>query len=218
MKLAEYARYDGLGLAELVRARQISAQELGLLFLAAVEKVNPQINAVIETYPERVAALDPHMAPHGPFAGVPFLLKDIGSAEAGKRQEMGSRLMRGSVAAVDGFLTQRFREAGLTILGRSTTPEFALSASTESVLTGATRNPWSPRLSAGGSSGGSAASVAAGILPLAHASDGAGVSPAARWRPRASPACRRSLCSAARCATPPRCWMPSRIRCRATHL
>jgi amidase len=174
MKLAEYARYDGLSLAELVRDGQVSARELGQLFLAAVEQTNPRINAVIETYPERVAALDPHVAPHGPFAGVPFLLKDIGSGEAGKRQEMGSRLTRGSVAAVDGFLTQRFREAGLTILGRSATPEFALSASTESLLTGLTRNPWNPALLAGGSSGGAAASVAAGILPLAHASDGAG--------------------------------------------
>jgi amidase len=174
MNLAEYAGYDGLGLAELVRARQISAKELGLLFLAAADKVNPRINGVIETYPDRVAALDPNTAPGGIFAGVPFMLKDIGSGEAGKRQEMGSRLMREAVADVDGFLTLRFRAAGLTILGRTTTPEFALSASTESLLMGATRNPWNPDLLAGGSSGGAAASVAAGILPLAHASDSAG--------------------------------------------
>jgi amidase len=174
MNLAEYASYDGLGLAELVRARQISAKELGLLFLAAVDKLNPQINSVIETYAERVAALDPLLAPQGIFAGVPFMLKDIGSGEAGRRQEMGSRLTRGAIADHDRFLTQRFRAAGLTILGRTTTPEFALSASTESLLTGATRNPWNPELLAGGSSGGAAASVAAGMLPLAHASDGAG--------------------------------------------
>src|SRR5262245_36994285 len=139
MNLTEYARYDGLGLAELVRTRQISAKELRLLLLAAVDKVNPQINSVIETYPDRVAALDPNVAPNGAFAGVPFLLKDIGSGEAGVRQEMGSRLMQGAVAAADSFLTQRFRACGLTLLGRTTTPEFALSASTESLLTGATR-------------------------------------------------------------------------------
>jgi amidase len=174
MNLAEYASYDGLGLAELVRAGQVSAAELGLLLLRAVELVNPRINAVIETYPERVAALERGARPDGAFAGVPFLLKDIGAGEAGKLQEMGSRLTSGRLAETDSFLTEQFRAAGLSILGRSATPEFALSASTESLLTGATRNPWDVRLSAGGSSGGAAASVAAGIVPIAHASDGAG--------------------------------------------
>src|SRR5437762_14372049 len=105
MNLAEYASYDGLGLAELVRAGQVSAFELGQLLLRAVELVNPQINAVIATYPERVAALDHRTQPNGAFAGVPFLLKDIAAGEAGKPQEMGSRLARGRVAATDSFLT-----------------------------------------------------------------------------------------------------------------
>jgi amidase len=157
-----------------VRAGQVSAFELGQLLLAAVAQINPQINAVLETYLERVAALDRGAQQGGPFAGVPFLLKDIGASEAGKPQEMGSRLARGRLAASDSFLTERFRAAGLTILGRTATPEFALSASTESLLTGATCNPWDLRLSAGGSSGGAAASVAAGIVPIAHASDSAG--------------------------------------------
>jgi amidase len=174
MHLAEYTRYDGFGLAELVRSRHVSAFELGQLLLRAVGQVNPQINAVIETYPERVVAPALEAAPDGPFAGVPFLLKDIGAGEAGKPQELGSRLTRGRLAEADSFLTEQFRAAGLSILGRTTTPEFALSASTESLLTGATRNPWDLRLSAGGSSGGAAASVAAGIVPIAHASDGAG--------------------------------------------
>jgi amidase len=172
MDLAEYSSYDGLGLAALVRTGQISAAELARLCLVAAEHVNPQINAVLETYPERVAKLD--AAPSGPFAGVPFLLKDVGSGEAGALQEMGSRLMRGHRVAAERFLTQLFRAAGLTILGRTATPEFALSASTESLLNGATRNPWNPRLLAGGSSGGAAACVAAGIVPIAHASDSAG--------------------------------------------
>jgi amidase len=102
------------------------------------------------------------------------LLKDIGSGEKGAVQEAGSRLWRGRVLSYDGFLTERFRAAGLSLLGRTTTPEMALSGSTESVLTGATRSPWDPATRAGGSSGGAAASVAAGIIPLAHASDTAG--------------------------------------------
>jgi len=122
--------------------------------LSAVERVNPQINAVLETYPERIAALERGARPGGAFAGVPFLLKDIGASEAGKPQEMGARLARGRLAPADSFLTGLFRTAGLSILGRTATPEFALSASTESLLTGATRNPWDLRLSAGGSSGG----------------------------------------------------------------
>lgn len=174
MNLTEYASYDGLGLAELVRARQVSARELGELLLRAVERVNPQLNAVIATYPERARAAGPPTLPNGPFAGVPFLLKDIGGGEAGQLQELGSRLTRGRVAGADSFLIELFRAAGLSILGRTATPEFALSASTESLLTGATRNPWDTTLSAGGSSGGAAASVAAGVLPIAHASDGAG--------------------------------------------
>jgi amidase len=173
MNLAEYASYDGLGLAELVRSGQVSARELAELLLAAVERLNSRINAVLETYPERASALGPH-APDGPFAGVPFLLKDIGSGEAGQLQELGSRLARGRTLDADSFLVEAFRAAGLTLLGRTATPEFALSATTESVLTGATRNPWDTARLAGGSSGGAAASVAAGILPIAHASDGAG--------------------------------------------
>jgi amidase len=174
MDLAEYAQYDGLGLAQLVRRREVTTKELARLFLAAVEKVNPKINAVIETYSERVETLDDGAVPNGPFAGVPFLMKDLGSAEKGKRQERGSRLMKGYVAEKDAFLTTRFREAGLTLLGRTTTPEFGLASTTESILMGATRNPWNTAMLAGGSSGGAAASVAAGILPIAHASDGGG--------------------------------------------
>jgi amidase len=174
MHLTEYAQYDGLGLAELVRRREVSPGELAQLALAAVEAVNPQINAVLETYPERIEALNSKAAPSGPFGGVPFLLKDIGATEKGRLQEAGSRLLKGYVAHRDSFVTERFRAAGLSLLGRTAVPEFALSSSTESVLTGATRNPWRLERMAGGSSGGAGASVAAGIVPVAHASDGAG--------------------------------------------
>lgn len=174
MNLVEYAQYDGLGLAELVRQREVTAKELGRLMLAAVEKINPQINAVIQTYANRVDAMRNDDLPSGPFAGVPFLLKDLGSGEKGTVQEAGSRLYRGRVLSHDAFLIERFRAAGLSLLGRTTTPEQGLSSTTESVLTGATRSPWNPATRAGGSSGGAAASVAAGIVPIAHASDGAG--------------------------------------------
>jgi amidase len=174
MRLDEYTKYDGLGLADLVRRREVSARELAQLTLTGVEKVNPHIHAVLETYTECLQTLDGPAVPEGPFAGVPFFLKDIGATQRGKRQEAGSRLLAGHVASSDSFLTTRFKAAGLTLLGRTATPEFALSSSTESILTGATRNPWNLDLMAGGSSGGAGASVAAGIVPVAHASDGAG--------------------------------------------
>jgi amidase len=174
MNLEEYSRHDGVALAGLVRKREVSPKELANLFMEAVEKVNPQINAIIEVYEDRVEGLDDCVIPADPFAGVPFLMKDIGASEGGRIKEMGSRLMKGYMADHDSFLTARFKNAGLTLLGRTTTPEFALGISTESVLTGATCNPWNLGIMAGGSSGGSAASVAAGIVPIAHASDNGG--------------------------------------------
>jgi amidase len=174
MNIAEYSRCDGVALADFMRKRVVSPKELAYLFVEAVEKVNSRINAVIEVYQDRVKGLNYRMIPADPFAGVPFLMKDIGAGEGGRHQEMGSRLMKGHVADKDSFLTTLFKNAGLTLLGRTTTPEFALGISTESVLTGATRNPWNLEAMAGGSSGGSAASVAAGIVPIAHGSDNGG--------------------------------------------
>ena len=174
MNLAEYSSCDGVALAELVRKQEVSPKELGHLFVEAVEKVNPRVNAVIEVYSDRIEALDDQAISTGPFAGVPFLMKDIGAGESGRLQESGSRLMKGHVADKDSFLTELFKKAGLTLLGRTTTPEFALGISTESVLTGATCNPWNLEIMSGGSSGGSAASVAAGIVPMAHGSDNGG--------------------------------------------
>jgi len=174
MNLAEYSSCDGVALADLVRKREVSPKELAYLFVEAVEKVNPRINAVIEVYFDRIEGLDDNAISTGPFAGVPFLMKDIGAGESGRHQEMGSRLMKGHVADKDSFLTDLFKKAGLTLLGRTTTPEFAMGISTESVLTGATRNPWNLETIVGGSSGGSAASVAAGIAPMAHGSDNGG--------------------------------------------
>jgi amidase len=174
MNLTEYASYDGLGLADLIRNKEVTARDLAELVLSGVQKINPQINAVIEVYQERAEKADELLLPEGPFCGVPFFLKDLGATEAGKPQEMGSRLAKGWVAATDAYLTTRFKDAGAVILGRTTTPELGLAATTESILTGATKNPWDLSRIAGGSSGGSAAAVAAGVIPVAHASDGGG--------------------------------------------
>jgi amidase len=174
MNLEEYSRCDGVALADLVRKREVSPKELAHLFVDAIEKVNPRINAVIEVYSDRIEGLDGHAISNGPFAGVPFLMKDIGAGERGRLQESGSRLMKGNVADKDSFLTTLFKKAGLNLLGRTTTPEFAMGISTESILTGVTRNPWNLEIMSGGSSGGSAASVAAGIVPMAHGSDNGG--------------------------------------------
>lgn len=174
MNFTEYARYDGVGLADLIRRKEVTAKEVAMLVLEGFHEINPAINAIIEIYDERVEKANQSLVPENPFAGVPFFLKDLGATEAGKPHEMGSRLAKGHIAATDSYLTTRFKEAGAIILGRTTTPEFGFAATTESILTGATRNPWNLNLIAGGSSGGSAAAVAAGILPLAHASDGGG--------------------------------------------
>ncbi|MER7697687.1 MULTISPECIES: amidase [unclassified Streptomyces] len=175
MKLSEYVAYDAVGLAELVARGEVTSGELEAVALKAVSAVNPLINAVVETWPaEGGEGADRTCAEAAPLAGVPFLLKDLGVSMAGKRVELGSRLAEGSVAPADSNLMRRFRAAGLATFGRTTTPEFAYGITTEAVLYGPTRNPWDLDRSAGGSSGGSAAAVAAGIVPVAHATDAAG--------------------------------------------
>jgi amidase len=170
MNLSEYAAYDALGLADLVRRKEVTPRELCHLALRAIEKLNPQLNAVIESFPDRADSAPP---PDGPFAGVPFLVKDF-PMEAGVKAEMGSQLAAGFTPARDSMLMQRFRQAGLINLGRTTTSEFGLAALTVSRHTGATRNPWDLGRTTAGSSGGSAAAVAAGIVPLANGGDGGG--------------------------------------------
>jgi amidase len=173
MDLSEYARHDAVGLAELVRARQISARSLAKLALLGVEKVDPRLNAVVEVYRDRLADLGED-APEGPLGGVPFFTKDLACPERGRLHEMGSRLAQGFVSPHSAYLMERFVAAGLVNLGRTTCPEFGFTYTTESVLTGATCNPWNPERIAGGSSGGSGAIVAAGVVPVAHANDGGG--------------------------------------------
>nr|WP_232251308.1 amidase [Janthinobacterium sp. 1_2014MBL_MicDiv] len=157
-------------MARLLRDGEVSAAQLHDAAMRACAAVNPHINAVVGLWPADLAGIDKA----APFAGVPFLIKDVAVTMAGQASEAGSRLGAGHVAAADSHLMAQFRQAGLATLGRTGTPEMAFATTTEPVLYGATRNPWNLALSAGGSSGGAAAAVAAGIVPLAHATDAAG--------------------------------------------
>jgi amidase len=172
--LAEYASYDALGLAELVAKKAVSPKELAQLAAAAIAAVNPTVNAVVETYPDRIDGLDERTLGSGPFRGVPFLIKDFFGHEAGRTIEFGSRLCRGMVATQDTHLGEMFKAAGLNILGRSAAPEYSMAGTTETALYGNTCTPWMPGHSAGGSTGGGMAAVVAGMVPIAHGSDIAG--------------------------------------------
>lgn len=180
MTLEEYARLDATALASFVRTGEVSAADLASLARAAVALANPALNAVIEVYDDAPATVvgalagADHQPAGGRFDGVPLLFKDAGASQVGRRQEFGSRLAAGRVADHDTELTRRFRRAGLVPVGRTASPEFSLSLSTESVLRGPTRNPYDPERLAGGSSGGAAAAVASGMAPVAHATDAAG--------------------------------------------
>ncbi len=173
MAFPEYAQYDGLGLAELVARKQVTPSELADEAIARIERHNPTLNAVVRPLYEhgRARAAAPG---DGPFRGVPFLLKDILGNLAGVPTQSGSRFLVDLPASQDDTLVVRFHAAGLVPLGKTNVPEFGLLPTTESALYGPARNPWNPAHSTGGSSGGSAAAVAAGIVPLAHANDGGG--------------------------------------------
>jgi amidase len=178
MRIAEFADLDAVALADALREGTVSRSEVIEAARSACAMLNPSLNAVLEFYAdalERVAVADVgDLAQCSPLAGVPILRKDIGAGEAGRLQECGSRLLVGHRSARDSAYVELCRRAGMIFVGRSATPEFAISSATESVLNGVTRNPWNLERMAGGSSGGAAAAVAAGIVPIAHASDGGG--------------------------------------------
>ncbi|MEZ5983608.1 MAG: amidase [Parvularculaceae bacterium] len=174
MNLAEYARHDATALAELVRNREVKAKELAELAYEAISLVNGDLNAVIEETRNEALRTLSEGAPAGPFEGVPFLVKDVGMHYAGVPSEMGSRLLKGVSMPTDSELAARCKRAGLVLVGRTNIPELGANASTEPVLNGPTHNPWNLANSPGGSSGGAAAAVAAGITPIAHANDGGG--------------------------------------------
>lgn len=173
----ELAWMDATAQAELVRTGQIKPVELVEAAIRRVERLNPRINAVItQRYERALEEARSRDLPGGPFKGVPFLMKDLGCHSAGDPYYEGSRFVRDAewIARDDTYLAQKFRQAGFVLIGKTNTPEFGSLPTTEPEAFGPTRNPWDPARSAGGSSGGSGAAVACGLVPVAHGNDGGG--------------------------------------------
>jgi amidase len=169
-----FATHDALAVAGLIKARKLDTRELLDATLRSLRTTNTRLNAVTDIYEgellERSIA-----AGEGPFQGIPYLVKQLMAECAGTPTTAGSRFFaHGPIAAADSAAVARMRRAGLVIVGRTNTSEFGIAPTTEPAFGGATRNPWRLDLSPGGSSGGSAAMVAARILPMAHATDGGG--------------------------------------------
>ncbi|WP_297905149.1 amidase [Metallibacterium sp.] len=173
-EFAEYARHDALGLAALVARGEVSAAELLYTAQCRADRAQPRLNALVRRMDVEAAATLRAGIPPGPFAGVPYLLKDLMQAYAGVPMSMGSAALRDYVPVQDDVLVQRLKRAGLVIFGKTNVPEWGLVAYTEPKTFGVTRNPWDITRTPGGSSGGSAAAVAARIVPAAGANDGGG--------------------------------------------
>ena len=181
MNLSEYAAYDALGLAELIKSKEVSSKEVFETALRAVEAVNGDLNAIIETFPEGAPG-PPANAVDGAFYGVPFLVKDVGLHFEGIKCEFCSRLCEGMVAPADSHYARLLKDTGVNIVGRTNTPEFSMSGTSENLLYGNTSTPWKLGYSANGSTGGGASSVAAGVVPIAHGSDiGGSIRGPAAW-------------------------------------
>ncbi len=174
MKFEDYRRHDAVGLAGLVAKGEVTASELLETAATRMAQVNPAINAVTMDLTEWGRAEVKREPTPGPLAGTPFLLKDLGAQLAGSATSSGSAVFKDQVAAADSAIVTAYKQAGLVIFGKTNTPEFGLMPVTEPVLLGPCRNPWDLSRTPGGSSGGAASAVAAGIVPAAHASDGGG--------------------------------------------
>jgi len=172
--IPDFERYDAMGLADLVRRKEVKPIELVETVIDRIERVNPTLNCVnIKTYDiARNLAQGP--LPDGPFKGYPWLLKDIAVLYSGVPMTMGSRFLKDFISPGDSEVVTRIKNAGMVLVGKTATPEFGVTCSTESVLWGVTRNPWNLDHVAGGSSGGAAVAVAARIVPMADGSDGGG--------------------------------------------
>jgi amidase len=173
VKTDAFASLDATEQAKLVRTRKVKPIELVDAAIERIERVNPTINAMITPMFEQARAAA-KKGPKGPFAGVPFLLKDVGASYAGVRMTIGSAFLRNYVPDHDSELVTRLKRSGLIMLGKTNMSEFGIMITAEPRLFGACRNPWNTKRSTGGSSGGSAAAVAAGLVPMAHGSDGGG--------------------------------------------
>ena len=173
MQFPEYESYDAVGLAELVRSGEISPAELLEAAIERIEARNPQLNAVVHKTFDRARKKVDSLA-DGPLRGVPFLVKDLKLQLAGTPTSNSCLLTKDRIAEQDSVLAERYEAAGLQILGKTNTPEFGIMGITEPALRGPCRNPWNTDHTPGGSSGGSASSVAARMVPIAHGGDGGG--------------------------------------------
>ncbi|HYO65864.1 MAG TPA: amidase, partial [Archangium sp.] len=174
MAIQGYDALDATALAELVRKKELHPTELVEEAISRIEAVNPRLNAVVHKMYEQARKAATGPLPEGPFTGVPFLVKDLDGYLAGEPYAGGCRALVGFVPDHDSELMARFRRAGVIFVGKTATPELGILGVTETVLNGPTRNPWNPEHTPGGSSGGSAACVAARVVPMAHGGDGGG--------------------------------------------
>jgi amidase len=174
MKFDEYLKYDAMGLAQLVKSRQVSPSELLELAISRAEEINPQLNAVVLKHYDYARNLAKNGVPHGVLAGVPFLLKDLFIDLEGTTTSSGCAFLKDTVARADSTVAARYKQAGLVIFGKTHSPELGGGPTTESQLYGVTLNPWNLSVTPSGSSGGSAAAIAAGVVPAAHGSDAGG--------------------------------------------
>jgi amidase len=166
----ELADLDAVAVAALIRAGDLTPQEAVTAAIERIEALNPTLNAVVSSSFDEAVAIAAG-GPRGPFGGVPYLLKDLIVERAGTPFTEGSRFLRGHVSSFTSELAARLERGGLIVLGRTNTPEFGMAPACEPLLYGPTRNPWNPEHSTSGSSGGSAAAVASGMVPMAHAND-----------------------------------------------
>lgn len=176
MKVSEYSALDATALAELVRKKEVSPLEVLDTAIEAIRQVNPAVNGVVdETFEYAKAQIDAGIDYEAPFCGVPFVVKDQGDLLKGIRGTVGSRIAgKGIYPKCDSELGRRFKKAGVIVTATAACPEFCWNNATETILNGITRNPWDTELTPGGSSGGTAALVAAGAVPIGHGSDGGG--------------------------------------------
>jgi amidase len=174
MAFAEYADYDGLGLAQLVKTGKTTPAELVEASIERIERHNGTLNAVVHKAYDEARATAAGDLPEGPFKGVPFLIKDLGAQVKGWPRTSGSMFAQVAADEGDSELVRRYRASGVVLVGKSNTPEFGIPGVTTSRRLGKCSNPWDTTRISGGSSGGAASATAAGLVPLAHASDGLG--------------------------------------------
>src|SRR5262245_62097812 len=172
--LRDLAWLDATAQADLVRRREVKSIELVEAAIERIEQINPQLNAVVTKMYDEARAAAIGDLPDSSFTGVPFLLKDLQAAYQGVRMTCGSKYLSNFVPDGDSELVRRYKRAGLIVIGKTNTPEFGALPTTESHFLGPARNPWEPTRTTGGSSGGSAAAVASGLIAMAHANDGGG--------------------------------------------